>query len=231
MKDTIFTRFWAIIFYPVAAMDAVRENPRYLQAGLLILLMVGIYAGVSLHITGPEQLDLLKDTKMGEMISEEDWQQRYDEVLNLGNVDRVYNGLQAGIGILISLLLMSLVYLLFSRLSGGTGTFGQILGVVFWSGTVGMGLAALVVLPIVLAKKSSMDVVLGPAVLVSDRGVTDFWFQLLSILDLFKIWFVVLIGVGFERIHGMERVRAMTLAIGPAVVITLIMFGFGRLIV
>jgi Yip1-like protein len=191
----------------------------------------GRVKGMKMHISGQEQLDLMKDTRIGQMLDEDEWQARYDNLLNMTVKDRVLQGAQAGIATLFSLLVMCMIYLLVSRIAGGLGSFAQVLGVTFWSGVVGTGLASVVKLPLILLKGSSLDVVLGPAVFFSSRGVTDFWFQLFSLLDLFTIWSVVLVAIGFEKIHDFERPKALTVSISASLVVGLIMFGLGRLFV
>ena len=94
-----------------------------------------------------------------------------------------------------------------------------------------MGLNSIVKLPIVLAKGTSLDVSLGPAILVVERGVTDPIYQLLSMFDLFTVWTVILIVLGFESVHGFARNKAVTVVVGAWLLMSFTMFGVSRLFI
>jgi len=231
MNDSVLARFWTIIVNPSAAMEAVRERPRVLVAVLAIILMMGAFTAATMHIAGPEQVDLMSETRFGQMMEEEDIAKMYDDYLNLTVVDRLKNGLPGGFGGAATVFVMGLVFLLFGKLAGGQGTFGQVMGVVFWANVVSMGYASLVKWPLVLAKGTMMGVSLGPAVLVSDRGLLDPLFGLLSFLDVFTIWGVVLIVIGFEKVHGFARNKATVVVVATWLLVSLVMFGIGRLFI
>ncbi|MBU0741946.1 YIP1 family protein [bacterium] len=231
MNDSVLTRFWTIIFNPSAAMAAVREKPRVLVAALAVILMMGFFTAATLHIAGPEQVDVMRDTRIGRMMPPEDIDKMYDDYLNLTTVDRVKQALPSGFGGAATVFVLGLVFLLFGKLAGGQGTFGQVMGVVFWSNVVSLGYASLIKWPLVLAKGSMMQVSLGPAVLVSGRGVLDPLFGLLSMFDVFTIWGVVLIVIGFEKVHGFARNKAVVAVVATWLLVSLVMFGIGRLFI
>ena len=224
-------RFLTILTNPADTMEAVREKPQWWLAALGIVLMVGLFSAATLHITGPEQLDIMQETRFGEMIPEEDLAEMYAEFDELSVGRRIFTGVQGAFGGLIGLFVAHLVYFLFGKLAGGRGTFGQVLGVVFWAGVVSMGLASLVKWPLVLAQGSSMSVSLGPAVLVADRGVMDPLFGILSFFDLFTLWGVALVAIGFVKVHGFLFNKALAVVGGAYVLMSLVMFGIGRLFV
>jgi len=231
MNESVFARFVTIITDPVATMNVVRENPRWAAAALGVVLLVAVYSGATMHISGPEQVDMMQDTRFGEMMGPEQIEEMYARYDDITFTDRVVTGMTSGFGTLFALLVITVVYMLFGKLAGGSGSFRQVLGVTMWASFVGMGLSALVKLPIVLSKGSSFDVSLGPAILVAERGVTDVLFQLLSLFDLFSIWAVVLVVLGFESVHGFARNKAVTVVVGAYLLMNLTMFGIGRLFI
>lgn len=231
MNESVFARFITIVTDPIRTMNAVRENPRWAAAALVTVLLVTVYSGVTMHITGPEQVDLMQGTRLGSMMGPEQLDEMYAKYDDITLKDRVVSGLSAGVGTLFAIFIVGLVYMLFGKLAGGAGTFRQVLGVVAWAHFVGMGLNSLVKLPLVLAKGSSMDVSLGPAVLAVDRGVTDPLFQVLSMFDLFSIWTVILIVLGFQSVHGFARNKAATVVVAAWLLMTFTMFGISRMFI
>ena len=231
MNESVFVRFVTIVTDPAATMNVVREHPRWAAAALAVVIMVAVYAGATMHITGPEQVDLMQITRFAEMLGPEQIDEMYAQFDEITATDRLMSGLQAGFGPLFALFVATLVYMLFGKLAGGEGSFRQVLGVIMWANVVGMGLNSLVKLPIVLAKGSSLDVALGPAILAAGRGPTDALFQLLSLFDLFTVWSVVLVVLGFESVHGFARNKAVTVVVGAYLLMSFTMFGLGRLFV
>jgi len=231
MNDSVLTRFWTIVVNPSMAMEAVRERPRVLVAALAIIVMMGLFTAATMHIAGPEQVDVMRDTRFGRLMEAEDIDRMYDDYLNLTTVDRLKQAIPSGFGAAAMVFVMGLVFMLFGKLAGGRATFGQVQGVIFWANVVGLGYGALVKWPLALAKESVMGVSLGPAVLVSDRGYLDPLYQFLSMFDIFTVWGVVLVVIGFEKIHGFARPKAATVVVATWLLVSLIMFGIGRLFI
>jgi len=230
MEDTVFARFYAIVAAPGAAMEAVRSQPRWTAAALAIVLMTGLLAALTMHIAGPEQLDMMQDTRLGRLMPAEDLEEAYAQFEDLSAMDRVLNGMQAGFGVLVMVFVLSAVYLLFSRLAGGRGTYPQLLGVLFWANFVSVGLASLVKLPLILAKGSSLTVSLGPALFFAGRGPLDPVFQFLSFFDVFSLWGLALIVLGLEKIHGFTRGKAAAVGGSAWLLIVLVMYGLARVV-
>lgn len=228
MNESALTRFVTIVTDPRGTMIAVRENPRWPAAMLAIVVMMGLYAGMTIHITGPEQVDMMQETRWGELMSAEDIDEMYARYDDVQAKDRLINGGQAGFGMVVVIFIAAAVYHLFAKLAGGAGSFKQTLGVIAWSSVISLGLSSLVKLPLVLARGASMDLAIGPAVLVADRGPLDATFQLLSMFDVFSIWAVVLVVFGYECVHGFTRNKAMTVAVSVFLLMNFVMFGIGQ---
>ncbi len=228
MNETVFTRFWAILTAPEAVMEAVRHDPRWTAAALVTLLLVGFTTGATLHITGPEQMEMMENSRLMEIMPPEDIDEMWAEYDEISMSQRLTTGLQGGFGTLFAVFIMCLVYGLFGKLAAGTGTFRQVMGVCFWASYVGLGLSSLLKLPIVLSKGSSLDVSIGPAILFAGNGPTDAVFQFLSIFEFFTLWAVWLMIVGFERIHGFSRGKAAAVVVPAWLLMSLVMFGLTR---
>ena len=70
----------------------------------------------------------------------------------------------------------------------------------------------LLVVPLVLAK-DSLAVGLNLGVLVAERGLQDPLFMLLSKVDLFFIWELIVVGIGLSVIYRLPRNKGLTLSV------------------
>lgn len=224
----LFSRLIAVFVAPGRAMEAVKARPRWLVAGLVIMAVMALFAALTATISGPEQLDMMKETKLGRMMSPEQLQAAEDQALNPSTAKRIATTISAAAGGWIAVFVAGLVFLLFGKLAGGTGTFKQVMGVVFWAGLISYGLGTLVKLPLVLAKHSVMEVSTGLGALAPGDPLS-LGYQLLSIFDLFSIWAVAVMVIGFEKIHGFARGKAVVVTVLPWLLMSLVMIGIGRL--
>ena len=231
MSASVFSRFVTIVTSPGATMEVVREKPRFLVGALAVILCVGLFSAATMHISGPESIDVMRDTRYGRMMEPEQIDKMYDRYIDITVMNRVVNGISGGVGAALALFVSSLVYFLFGKLAGGRGSFAQVMGVCMWASVVSMGYGALVKWPLAVAKQSVMGVSMGPAVLVADRGLTDPIFGLLSMMDVFTLWGVVILVLGFESVHGFARNKAAMVVVATWLLMTLVMFGLGRLFI
>jgi hypothetical protein len=225
--DTFGSRLWTIFGSPAKAIEGIRRRPLWVAAGLIVAVVVGLFAATTKQIAGPERMDLMKDSRIMQMMPADKFQEAYDKELNPTVAGRISTGIGAAASIWIGLFIGGLIYLLFGKLAGGTGTLKQVMGVVFWSALISVALGSLVKLPLVFAKKSVMDVNIGLGALGGDNPLS--WgHQLLSIFDVFVLWALVVMILGFQKIHGFTRGKAATVTILPWLLMNLILIGIGR---
>ena len=79
-------------------------------------------------------------------------------------------------------------------------------------GEIIYGLGMLVILPMVLAKKSILGS-LSLAVLAAGQGPDSILYLALSKIDLFLIWEIIAIGIGLSIVYGVPRNRGYTLSV------------------
>ena len=82
VNDTLAGRLADLVTKPGRLMDKVGIAPRWWQPGLLILVLIAGFAWLTSPISGPEQLEMMRDSKIMSMMPEEQWQQQYDDALN-----------------------------------------------------------------------------------------------------------------------------------------------------
>ncbi len=229
MTESVTARFWKIFSAPGEAMAAVRDNPRWTLAALALILVMTAFGAATLHITGPENVDMMRDTRFGRMLDDEQIAEQYARYDDISGTDRLLHGLQTGFGVFVGVFISGLVYLLFCKLAGGTGSFAQTMGAVYWSSLIGVGLGSLVKWPLVLAKQSAFSVSTGLGLLAPDAAPTSATYQLLGFFDFFVIWSLVVLVIGFQHVHGFDRNKSATVTVMSWLLMNLAMFGLGRL--
>jgi len=230
--DNLGSRLWALIVKPGLAMEWVRERPQWLVAAVILFVVISLFTAATTHIAGPEQMELMRDTRFGQMMSEEDWEHDYQEALSPSPTKRLINGLTGGFGVCIVIFFYGLFFLLFSKLAGGTGSFKQIMGVNFWASIIPYVLGTLVKLPLIFAKQTVVGVSIGLAALTPNADLMSATYQALMYFgDFFSWWGIVVLIIGFEKVNEFSRGKAATVVILPWLLLTGVLFGLGRLFV
>ncbi|MFT3745385.1 MAG: Yip1 family protein [Pyrinomonadaceae bacterium] len=219
-----------IFFDPGETFKDLKIKPRFVVAGLIIALLVGIYSfGLAMKVgeTGmrtfiSEQID--KSPQAGSL-SPEQKKNAVDLQMNIGK----YTRFAVPIFVFISFFIGALLYWLGSKAFGGTGSFMQNLSVWVYSGfppaVIGM-----IGNFIVMAVKSADEIDLA----TSQRGLLNanpgFFIDgksmpivatLLSTFDLFAIWGWILAAIGLSTVNKMSKGASW------ALVILIILIGLG----
>lgn len=113
---------------------------------------------------------------------------------------RNFSAVSAGVGvILISLLTAAVLLFMGNIVLGGSANFKQVFAVYCWGGLVAI-LGYLLRIPIVLEKMTT-KVYLGPAILLPADAEKTALFKVAAALDVFVLWRVALVAVGFAAIY------------------------------
>jgi hypothetical protein len=230
MNDTFLGRLTDLVIKPGRLMDNVRERPTWWQPGLLIFVLMIGFTWLTTPIAKPEQAELMRDSRLADMLSEADLQAQYDAALDIQPTARIIESVTAGFGTWISVLLFGFILGFFARMAGGQGTFKQALGVVSWSAVLTYGLGMVLKLPLIMATESMFRVNLGLAALLGDADPGSPLFQTLMVYgDFVTWWWLVVAIIGFERVFGLARGPAVASVALPWAVLSLIPLGFSLL--
>jgi hypothetical protein len=135
---------------------------------------------------------------------------------------------------LIFLLIIAGVLLIAHRMFGGEGDFKQAFSVLTYASyvTVIEGLIRTIILMAKGGMVSGLDMATlvrsNPAFLV-DQKDHPVLFSLFSSIDIFTIWYVVLLVIGFAAISKLSRKKSATIIIGLWILVILIKVGFAAL--
>ncbi len=231
-NDNLGARLVALIVKPGQLMSWVKEKPLWLMAGLILLVLSGLFAALTVHISGPEQMELMRDTRFGQMVPEDQWQQDYEEALDPTPMKRLFSGLTGGFGSWIVTFIYGIVFLLFAKLAGGQGNFKQTMGVTYWAMLIPFALGSLVRMPLIFAKQTVFGVSIGLAALMPNADMISASYQaLMAFGDFFMWWGLVVMIIGFQKINDFSRGKAGVVVILPWLLITGALYGLGRLFV
>lgn len=216
MEDTFFGRLKDLVTKPSRLMDRVGEAPRWVPAVLLIVVVMGVVTWFITPIAEPERLELMRNSKLMQMMPEEDWQAQYDQALNPSTNKLVFSSLAAGFFTGVVVLLGGLILAFFARMSGGQGTVKQSLGVMAWASVISMGIGSLVKLPFILITESTHQSTLSLAALLPEADPSSTLFQVLSnFTDFFVWWSLIVLIIGYQRVFQMSRPAASLIVLLP----------------
>lgn len=228
--DSVIGRLRDLITKPGRLMDHVRVRPQWWVPGVLVLVVMFGFSWVTAPISMPEQMEMMRDSKLMSMVPEEQWQAQYDAALNVTAGKRAITSIQAGVMGWLSILVFGFILGFFVRMSGGKGSFRQALGVTSWAALIPFALGPIVKAPLVLATESTFRVNLGLAALMPGGEPGSPLFQFLMFYGDFLTWWgLAVLVIGFSRVFGLSRNAAVTAVVLPWALLSLIPLGLTML--
>jgi len=230
MNESFSGRLTDLFTNPGRLMENVGANPRWWQPGLLVLLVMIVFSWFTLPISAPEQAELMRDSKIMEMIPEDVAEQQYEEARNITQDKRITQSGIAGFTTWLMVLIFGLILGFFVRLGGGDGSFKQALGIVSWGSLPVFAIASVVKMPLSLMTDSVFKGNIGLAALMPGGDPKSFLFQaLMTYGDFFTWWGLVLVIIGFERVFKMGRSAAVLSVLLPWALLSAIPLALGQI--
>jgi len=228
MQDSFSGRIVDLFSKPGRLMENVAASPQWLIPLLIAFVVMAASSWLTAPIAGPEQLELMRDSRMMRMVPEEQWQQQYDEALNPTTGGRIMSALGAGVSGFGMILVFGFILGFFARMSGGKGTIKQALGVTAWAALIPFALGMIIKTPLVLITESMFGVNIGLVAFLGDTPPNTPLFQvLLAYGDFLTWWGLALLVIGFQKSHGLTRNAALVAVLLPWALATAIPLGIG----
>ncbi|MBE0566972.1 MAG: YIP1 family protein [Krumholzibacteria bacterium] len=216
VNDTFAGRLGDLVARPGRLMDHVGVAPRWWHAGLLIFVTMGAFAWLTSPISGPEQLEVMRESRLMRMVPEEQWQQQYEEAMDPAPGKRIGTAVGAAFTAWVMVLVFGVILGFFARMGGGKGTFRQAVGVTSWAALLPFVLGSAVKVPLVLATESVQRVNFGLVALAPGLEPASKLYQVLVAYgDFFTWWGLVVLVIGFQRVFAMGRGAAATAVLLP----------------
>ncbi len=228
MNDNFLLRLKDLVVAPTRLMVRVGEAPRFLLPGLLVLVVMAVFTYFTMPISGPEQMELMRDSKIMRMMPEDVWQKQYEEAMDPSPLKLAMQSVGSGFSIWVSMTVFGFILGFFVRMSGGTGSFKQALGVVSWASLIPFGIGTLVKLPLIMVTESMYRVSIGLAAFAPGDDPTSPLRQILSTYgDFFTWWGLVVLVIGFSQVFKLNRGTTVVSVLLPWALASAIPLGIG----
>jgi hypothetical protein len=208
-----FQRIIGVLFSPDATMASIARKPDWVLP-LVVLLVMSLVAGVVIaqHVDfGAAAREAMEQNKNA---TPEQIDKGVKMAAGIGKVVTYLSPVLSAIGLLI----IAGVLLLAFRLFGGEGDFNQAFSVTCYSSMPGV-IKSILMMIIIVAKGGMIPgqqlatLVRSNLGFLVDYKANPMAFALLSSIDVFSIWFVALMIIGFAYLARVSRVKSAVIII------------------
>jgi hypothetical protein len=223
-RDHVLRRFVGVLRAPRVTLTAVAARPRALGMLLLVVLLttVPIVAFLGTGVGQQAQVDL--QVQMMESFGLPVSDGLYDAMLQRARFAPVITGVSFGVGLPVAMsAVAALVYGIFTVLLRGSATFGQVFAVVVHTFVVPAA-RRLLTIPINLARESLASPT-NAAVLFPMLEEGSFLARLLGMIDLFIVWWVLVLAIGIAVLYGRPARRIAAALFGVYVAVAAVLAG------
>lgn len=227
-----FQRIAGVFFAPVQTFADIARKPDILIP-LLVILAIGY---VTTFLVMPHlDWDALV-SQQAEMMKKQNPNLGDDDVARMGRITKAMGKVMSYVGppvVIIGYLIVALVVWGACRMMGGQGDFKQAFSATLYAHfpRVVLGIvAAVVVTARGMVDPSTMATVVksSPAFLV-DMKEQPVLFTLLSSLELFQIWTIVLLIIGFAALSKLSKAKTAAIVISLWIITLVVKVGFAAL--
>jgi hypothetical protein len=199
-----FARISGIFFEPKKVFTFLNSKPSWLFAFLLVVLIGAVVA----EITLPQSLLLQKEIVSQSPRLSSAPTGTLEKMTQITTAKRVVTFVSEIIRVfLFSLVLLTaVIYFLCNIILGGDSSFKKVLSVVTYTSLVPT-LGAILKTPLILVK-NSLDVQIGLALLMPAGDFSKIRYMILSTLDIFSIWQIILIAIGITVLYKFSMTKA-----------------------
>lgn len=220
-RPNSFQRIIGVLISPDATMASIARRPDWVVP-LLVLLIMALLTGVVIaqHVDfGAAAREAMESNKN---MSQEQMDRGVKMAAGIGKVMTYLSPVLSAIGLLI----IAGVLLLAFRLFGGEGDFKQAFSVTCYSSMPGVIKGILMIIILVLKGGTVPAQTLATLVRTNLGFLVDYKanpiaFALLSSFDIFSIWYLVLMIIGFAYLSRVSKVKSAVIIISLWIVVLL----------
>lgn len=206
----LLTRVVGVVTSPADTFRSVVAHPRWFaMLALVAIVMSAASAGPMMTEAGKEAALEQQVTQTERFRGEPVSDQQYEGMRRMIRVMPYITAVSVLVMVpLMSLLTAGILYAVFNAAMGGTATFKQVFAIVAHASVINM-LSALFTAPINMAR-GAMGSATSIGVLLPMIDDTSFLGRLLGMIDLFVLWYVVVLAIGLAVLY---RRRTQPIAI------------------
>lgn len=222
-NDHFLGRLADLFRRPSRLMENVGAAPRWWQPGLLIFVVMLIFQYFTYPIAAPEQVEIMRSSRMAEFMPPEALEQAYVQALDPSPAKLAIESLKVGLTTWVMILVVSVIFGFFAKMGGGQGRMKQALGIVHWASVLPFAVFTLVKIPLVLATETVLGTNIGLAALLPEPDPGSALFQILVQYGDFGAWWGLFVMItGFRVVYRMSGGAAATSVLLPWVLATAI---------
>lgn len=220
-----FQRMIAVFTSPGKAFASIDLKPTLLAPLLVTIAVNLVFVFLAGDIATHQRLELQR-AAMEERGADAE---QIDQAMEMGEkMAKIFGPVFSAVWPLLVMVVVSAVFLFVGNVVlGGKTTFKKIMSVTAYSRLI-QALYALLILPIVLTKKT-MLVTFSLASFMPDEKATTFLYQLLSTVDVFYIWWIAVFSIGLAVIYKMKTQKMATAVISVYAIYAIVAAAIGSL--
>ena len=204
------TGIWQVLLHvftkPSRAFESLKSKPRILIPLVTLIILTVIIVVATMRYSTTLQIDMLSKAKN---LPPELFERMKQNSAAISPVSGAAIG--AVTSVIFSLIMAGCAMFMGSVLFGGKSKFKAVWSVALASGLI-QAFGGLLRLPLVFLKKS-MLVSYGLAAFLPGKDFTSILYNLLYTCDIFMIWSVIVMGIGYAIIYDFPRSRGLTISI------------------
>jgi len=224
-----FNRLQGVFFNPKDTFKAIAEKPVWLDALIVILVIVTIVLAIISPYLQKDQIQVLKNNvEIQERLGEEGAEQQL-KILESKWYRLILLVILPSVFTIAILFLQPLILLAMSRMFSTEGNYKQVLGVYLHANLIDKVLGSVVRLILILTRKSVMQTTTTLALFFPRLEVTSTGFIVLSQVDFFQLWMFGILGYGLSYVFKIDTKKALFISYGFWFLKTLFNVGLGLL--
>jgi hypothetical protein len=227
----IFERFQGVFASPKKTLEAVAAKPVWVDALILLLIVMAVYSYIIAPIAQRESLAMFQNNPR---LEERMGKERFDKYIaaqsNPSPGRRYFNALvMSPVASAVGFFISTLFLLILGRLVATTGTFKDVLAVFLHASFIDKILGNAVRLALILAKKSVFQTSTGLLALFPTIPFGSTAYYILAPFDLFQIWMYGVLAYGLAAVFKIELKKALYVSYGFFILKSALYIGLGLL--
>jgi len=222
----VFSKVINVFAAPRKTFESIDRKPDWFYPLLIVVIVATIMSIFIMPIAMDQQMEEQRIKLQERGMSEAE----IDQALEMGrSYGEKFGSIGAFLGTVVYLVLIALLVLFIGNIIlGGKSSFKKVFSVVNYTSLVG-SLGSLILLPIILSKKS-INVHFSLATFLSEDASETILYQILKSVDFFWIWQIMVAGIGMAVIYKMSTKKTTTALAVAYVIFVLIGIGFKSLV-
>lgn len=203
---SVVERIVNVFTYPIRLFHYLRYKPDFIIPMLITIIISVVTSSLVYDIAINDQISRIEEN---DRIPDEQKDMIIDsiEASKHGGKRILYNYFIPPLGVIITFSIVAAIFLFIGNvILGGKASFKHILSVYSYSYLIVAIAGTIVKLPLWLSK-GTMQLVFGPAVVLSDTH--SVLYQFLSAFDIFTLWFLAVFGIGFAVIYRFSQLKGI----------------------